>query len=111
VVGWAAARPASDRPEYSGVAETAVYVGDGFRGHGVGKALIHRQVTAADRAGLWTLQISIFPQNRAGIAVHQSAGFRTLGVPPTPRPPQHPRRLARRRAVTAPPAESPPPAR
>jgi hypothetical protein len=43
-------------------------------------ALIHRQVTAADTAGLWTLQISIFPQNRAGIALHHSAGFRTLGV-------------------------------
>jgi hypothetical protein len=35
---------------------------------------------AADEAGLWTLQTSIFPENRAGIALHQSAGFRTLGV-------------------------------
>ena len=80
VAGWAAARPVSERPVYSGVAETSVYVGDGFRGRGVGKALIHRQVTAADEAGLWTLQTSIFPENRASIALHQSAGFRTLGV-------------------------------
>jgi L-amino acid N-acyltransferase YncA len=50
------------------------------RGRGVGKALIHRQVTAADDAGLWTLQTAIFPENRASIALHQSAGFRTLGV-------------------------------
>ena len=41
---------------------------------------IHHQVTAADAAGLWTLQTSIFPENRASIALHQSAGFRTLGV-------------------------------
>lgn len=80
VAGWAAAKPASSRPVYAGVAETALYVGDGFRGRGVGTALIHRQVVAADNAGLWTLQASIFPENRASIALHQSAGFRTLGV-------------------------------
>ncbi len=80
VVGWAAARPASDRPVYAGVVESSVYVDGGYRGRGVGKALIHRQVTAADDAGLWTLQTSIFPENRASIALHRSAGFRTLGV-------------------------------
>jgi L-amino acid N-acyltransferase YncA/DNA-binding transcriptional ArsR family regulator len=80
VAGWAAAKPVSDRPVYAGVAETSIYVGDGFRGRGVGTALIHRQVTAANTAGLWTLQTSIFPENRASIALHQSAGFRTLGV-------------------------------
>jgi L-amino acid N-acyltransferase YncA/DNA-binding transcriptional ArsR family regulator len=80
VVGWAAARAVSTRPVYAGVAETSVYVGDGYRGRGVGKVLIHRQVTAADTAGLWTLQTSIFPENRAGHALHQSAGFRPLGV-------------------------------
>jgi L-amino acid N-acyltransferase YncA/DNA-binding transcriptional ArsR family regulator len=80
IVGWGAAKPVCDRPAYAGVAETSIYVGDGFRGRGVGTALIHRQVTAADTAGLWTLQTSIFPENRASIALHQSAGFRTLGV-------------------------------
>ena len=67
VAGWAAGRPVSNRPVYAGVAETSIYVGDGFRGRGVGKALIHRQVTAADHAGLWTLQTSIFPENRASL--------------------------------------------
>jgi len=42
--------------------------------------LIRKQVLSADDAGLWTLQTSIFPENRASIALHQSAGFRTLGV-------------------------------
>lgn len=80
VAGWAAAKPVSARPVYAGVAETSVYVGDGFRGRGVGKALIHRQVTAADSGGLWTLQTSIFPENRASLNLHHSAGFRTLAV-------------------------------
>jgi L-amino acid N-acyltransferase YncA/DNA-binding transcriptional ArsR family regulator len=80
VAGWAAATPVSTRECYSGVAEHSVYVSADFRGRGVGKALLHKLVTAADEAGLWTLQTSIFPENRASLALHHSAGFRTLGV-------------------------------
>ncbi|GAB4585550.1 helix-turn-helix domain-containing GNAT family N-acetyltransferase [Nocardia sp. IFM 10818] len=80
VVGWAAATAASARECYRGVAETSVYVAAGMRGRGVGKALLRTQVLAADRDGLWTLQNSIFPENRASIALHHSAGFRTVGV-------------------------------
>jgi L-amino acid N-acyltransferase YncA/DNA-binding transcriptional ArsR family regulator len=80
VAGWAAATPVSTRDCYAGVAEHSVYVGTGFRGRGVGKALLHELVTAADAAGLWTLQTSIFPENRASLALHHAAGFRTLGV-------------------------------
>jgi L-amino acid N-acyltransferase YncA len=80
VVGWTAAAPASDREHYAGVAETSVYVAAGARGRGVGTALLHRQVTAADEAGLWTLQSAIFPENRASLALHHTAGYRTVGV-------------------------------
>nr|WP_253891144.1 metalloregulator ArsR/SmtB family transcription factor [Actinokineospora diospyrosa] len=80
VAGWAAASPVSTRDCYSGVAETSIYVGEAHRGRGVGKTLLHKQVTAADTAGLWTLQTSIFPENRTSIALHHSAGFRTIGV-------------------------------
>jgi L-amino acid N-acyltransferase YncA/DNA-binding transcriptional ArsR family regulator len=80
VAGWAAATPVSTRECYSGVAETSVYVADGFRGRGVGKALLHKQVTAADANGLWTLQTAIFPENRVSLGLHHSAGFRTLAV-------------------------------
>lgn len=80
VVGWTAASPVSTRDCYAGVAETSVYVGDGHRGRGVGRALLHRQVTAADAAGLWTLQTAIFTENRASLALHHSAGYRTIGI-------------------------------
>ncbi len=53
---------------YAGVAETAIYVAGGACGRGVGKALIRKQVMAADEAGLWTLQSAIFTENRASIA-------------------------------------------
>lgn len=80
VVGWAAITPTSTRACYAGVGETSIYVAAGSRGRGVGKSLINRQVNEADTGGLWTLQTSIFPENRASIALHHSAGFRTLGI-------------------------------
>ncbi|MEU0492340.1 metalloregulator ArsR/SmtB family transcription factor [Nocardiopsis sp. NPDC006139] len=80
VAGWAAAAPVSAREAYTGVAETSVYVAGAARGRGVGKALLYRQVTEADTGGLWTLQTSVFPENRASLALHHQAGFRTVGV-------------------------------
>lgn len=80
VVGWTAITPVSERECYAGVGESSVYVAESARGRGVGKSLLSTQVTEADRAGLWTLQTSIFPENRASLALHHSAGFRTLAV-------------------------------
>lgn len=80
VAGWAAATPVSARECYSGVAETSIYVALSHQGRGVGKTLLHHQVSAADNDGLWTLQAVIFPENRASIALHHRAGFRTVGV-------------------------------
>lgn len=81
VVGWTAVAPVSSRGCYAGVGESAVYVTGPARGRGVGRSLLHRQVTEADASGdLWTLQTSIFPENRASIALHHGAGYRTLAV-------------------------------
>jgi L-amino acid N-acyltransferase YncA/DNA-binding transcriptional ArsR family regulator len=80
IVGWTALSPVSTREYYAGVAESSIYVADGHRGQGIGKALIRQQVVAADEAGLWTLQTAIFTENRAGIALHHQAGYRTVGI-------------------------------
>lgn len=79
-VGWAALAPVSSRPAYAGVAENSVYVAESARGRGIGKALIDRQVRAADEDGLWTVQAAIFPENKGSISLHRSAGFRVVGV-------------------------------
>ena len=80
VVGWTAITPTSSRDCYAGVGETSVYVAEESRGRGVGRALLFTQVNEADRTGLWTLQTSVFPENRASLALHHSAGYRTLAV-------------------------------
>ncbi|MGQ0840677.1 helix-turn-helix domain-containing GNAT family N-acetyltransferase [Actinokineospora sp.] len=79
-VGWAALAPVSTRACYAGVVENSLYVAESARGRGVGKTLIHRQVTAADEGGLWTIQAGIFPENKGSVALHRSAGFRTIGL-------------------------------
>jgi L-amino acid N-acyltransferase YncA len=80
VVGWAAAVPVSDRECYAGVAETSIYVDDDYHGRGIGTALLRQQTAAADQAGLWTLQTSIFTDNRISLGIHHAAGFRTVGI-------------------------------
>ena len=75
--GHARCRRASATPAS---ARRSVYVAEAARGRGVGKALLFTQVNEADKAGLWTLQTSIFPENRASLALHHSAGYRTLAV-------------------------------
>ena len=80
VVGWAAVTPISARECYAGVVESSIYVADGMRGLGSGKWLIAHQVRAAEEAGFWTLQTSIFPENEASIRLHEWAGFRVVGV-------------------------------
>ena len=80
VAGWSALAAASSRECYRGVAETSVYVDAAARGGGIGTALLRRTVEAADHGGLWTLQTAIFPENKASLALHRRAGFRTVGV-------------------------------
>ena len=80
VLGWAALSPVSSRCVYEGVAEVSVYVGEQARGRGVGRALLGALVEGSERAGIWTLQAGVFPENRASLALHQRCGFRTVGV-------------------------------
>ncbi|TDP88851.1 helix-turn-helix domain-containing GNAT family N-acetyltransferase [Labedaea rhizosphaerae] len=80
VAGFAAVAPAAIDDRFDGVGETTVYVAELFRGQGVGKALLHHVIANAEAQGLWTLQTSIFPENRAALALHHGAGFRTVGM-------------------------------
>lgn len=80
IVGWTAVTPVSARVWYAGVVESSIYIADGMRGRGIGKVLIAHQVRAAEDAGFWTLQTSIFPENEASIRLHEWAGFRVVGV-------------------------------
>jgi L-amino acid N-acyltransferase YncA len=80
VMGWAALSPASTRRCYAGVVENSVYVAEAARSGGVGRLLLERLIKQARLAGLWTIQTSIFPENRASLALHERCGFRVVGT-------------------------------
>ena len=68
VIGWAALSPVSSRWAYRGVGESSVYI--------AGDALIAK----SERAGFWTLQTAIFPENEASLKLHNRVGFRVVGL-------------------------------
>ena len=80
VAGWAALSPVSKRSVYAGVAEVSVYVSAESRGRGLGRLLLQRLISESEKLGIWTLQASIFPENRASVSLHQACGFREVGA-------------------------------
>lgn len=80
VKGWAALAPVSMRPVYAGVAEVSVYVACDSRGQGLGRQLLTLLVAESEKNGMWMLQASVFPENLASIAIHESCGFRAVGI-------------------------------
>jgi phosphinothricin acetyltransferase len=80
VAAWAALSRVSARKCYAGVAELSIYVAEKFRGRGIGDALLAAFIRASEKAGFWTLQGGIFPENQASIELHRKHGFRVLGV-------------------------------
>jgi len=79
-VAWAALAPVSSRHAYRGVAEVSLYVAAAERGGGVGRMLGKALVEASERAGIWTLEGWIFPENRASLALCEELGCRVVGV-------------------------------
>jgi L-amino acid N-acyltransferase YncA len=79
VVGWVAASPVSERCAYDGVVENSVYVDESARGRGVGRQLLERLIESTERAGIWTIQTGIFPENEASVRLHERVGFEVIG--------------------------------
>ncbi|MBK3542858.1 MULTISPECIES: GNAT family N-acetyltransferase [Streptomyces] len=80
VLGWVAASRVSDRCSYAGVVEHSVYVHPAARGRGIASTLLRALIESTERAGIWTVQSGIFPENAASLAVHERAGFRVIGT-------------------------------
>ncbi|WP_345630209.1 GNAT family N-acetyltransferase [Rugosimonospora acidiphila] len=80
VLGWVACSRVSDRCVYAGVVEHSVYVHPDARGRGVGRALLQTLIDSTERAGIWTIQSGVFPENTASLALHGTCGFRVVGT-------------------------------
>ena len=79
-LGWTALSAYSARRVYAGVAWESVHVAANARGHGVGRTLLEALIEASEAAGLWTLMAGIQADNVASLALHETVGFRRIGV-------------------------------
>ena len=79
VLGWAALAPVSARSCYRGVAELSIYVDPERRGDGIGSQLMAQLIECSELHNFWTLSASVFPENRATLALHFKYGFREIG--------------------------------
>jgi phosphinothricin acetyltransferase len=79
ILAWAALSPVSARCVYSGVAELSLYVAAEHRGLGVGSALLEAVIVSTEKAGLWTLQGGIFPENIPSLRLVRKHGFKEIG--------------------------------
>lgn len=81
VVGYAYATAYRDRPAYRHTVEDSVYVADGMRGQGVGRALLTALIAMCE-AGPWRQMVAVIGDsgNGGSIALHESLGFRMVGT-------------------------------
>lgn len=79
VAGWAALHRVDPRWCYRGVAEVSIYVGEKFRGKGLGYHLLTALCREAEQAGYWTLQSTVLQDNAPSRGLHLKCGFRVVG--------------------------------
>ena len=79
LAGWAALHRVDPRWCYRGVAEISIYIGERFRGRGLGSQLLTALCQKAEEAGYWTLQSTVLQDNAASKGLHLKCGFRLVG--------------------------------
>ncbi len=79
IAAWATLSPVSNRCIYSGVAELSLYAAAKYRGKGIGSILLKAVIHSTEKAGIWTLQGGIFPENIPSLSLMKKCGFREIG--------------------------------
>ncbi len=80
VLGFGALSPYRNRPAYATTVEDSVYVDEGARGQGTGRAILTRLTELARSGGFHTVIAHIAGDNDASVALHQACGFALVGV-------------------------------
>jgi phosphinothricin acetyltransferase len=80
VVGYAYACPHRSRPAYRWAVDVSVYVSASHRGRGCGKVLYRELFARLRRQGFTAAFAGITVPNEASVGLHESLGFRAVGV-------------------------------
>ncbi len=79
IVAFGALSPYRPKPAYAWTAENSVYVKEGWRGKGVGGAVLDRLLALAREHGHRSLIARITASNEASLALHERRGFVRVG--------------------------------
>ncbi len=79
VVAFGALSPYRSKPSYARTAENSVYVKDGWRGKGLGGAVLDRLLTLAQEHGHHSVIARVTGPNEASLALHERHGFGRVG--------------------------------
>lgn len=79
ILGWASLSLVSKRAVYKGVAEVSVYVKSSKWGKGLGEILLRKLIKESEENGIYSLQSSVFRENKASLYLHKKCGFRVIG--------------------------------
>lgn len=80
LLGWVALSPTSSRECYKGVVEVSIYVGERYKGQGIGSSLLTNLISQSEDQEIWTLYCAIIRENVASIMMHKKCGFREIGI-------------------------------
>ncbi len=79
VAGWCCLSAWSPKKAYGNTADESIYIGDGFRGRGVGKALLSAIVDEARALDIHVVMAGIVGCQEPSLALHRSLGFVEAG--------------------------------
>lgn len=80
ILGWVALSPTSARNCYAGVVEVSIYIGEKYKGQGIGTTLMKSVIEQSEEKGIWTLYCAIIGENKPSITLHKKSGFREIGI-------------------------------
>ncbi|MFA9397871.1 MAG: N-acetyltransferase family protein [Clostridiaceae bacterium] len=80
ILGWIALSPTSTRTCFKGVVEVSIYIGEKYKGQGIGTTLLTNLIKLSEENGIWTLYSAITKENTASISMHKKSGFREIGI-------------------------------
>ena len=64
---------------YDGVVENSVYVDERRAGEASAGSCSRALIESTERAGIWTIQTGIFPENETSVRLHERVGFEIVG--------------------------------
>jgi L-amino acid N-acyltransferase YncA len=80
IVGWAGLTRYSERPCYSGIGESSMYIDRDARGRHVGMELARELGFEAARRGYWKIVGLLMEDNEASLAFTRANGARVVGT-------------------------------